>query len=380
MTMVAGATDVVWVQHLLRAAEARLVPTRLFEETSLPRRLLGAGYRVATLIALDLPQDHFLMVVAHEVYGHGARLRELGAPAIGYQFDGPIPYGKGGASTRFELPPETTSTTRAGLAIAGIEAQEVLAAALRSQALARGAWDHRQAWLYLESRLAGFGYIRSVSARSGEGHDVAAFLRDVNAACAPPTCRALEARTLKRRALLMLADPLLVSAAYGVVISYVGLGRRESRVPMIPLPGGRHYLPALDFAMTPYGTEWGMRHHARTRNQLATLTFRLGDTSEGRTWGVGARVTRRVRGPSAWATASLQLWRQPRLDGPADTRGLQTGALATLAADVPLAGARAGRRSVGLSLEAGYKSAGFVPGEPLRAGGIFRVGVSVGGP
>jgi hypothetical protein len=145
MTMVAGATDVVWVQHLVRAAEARLVPTRLFEETSLPRRLLGAGYRVATLIALDLPQDHFLMVVAHEVYGHGARLRELGAPAIGYQFDGPIPYGKGGASTRFELPPETTSTTRAGLAIAGIEAQEVLAAALRSQALARGAISNR-AW------------------------------------------------------------------------------------------------------------------------------------------------------------------------------------------------------------------------------------------
>jgi len=41
------------------------------------------------------------MVVGHEVFGHGARLREIGAGDIRYRF-APIPYGGGGAVTEFE--------------------------------------------------------------------------------------------------------------------------------------------------------------------------------------------------------------------------------------------------------------------------------------
>ena len=42
-------------------------------------------------MALDMPQDHLLMVVAHEVFGHGARFRELGDGRIRYGFDAPHP-------------------------------------------------------------------------------------------------------------------------------------------------------------------------------------------------------------------------------------------------------------------------------------------------
>ena len=93
-----------------------------------------------------------------------------------------------------------------------------------------------------------------MSPRSPEGHDVAAFLHDVNDECDPPACTPFIASTLKRRALLMLADPLLAYAAYGWAWSYLIRGRTSAALPMIPLPHDVRYLPALHFEMTPYGT------------------------------------------------------------------------------------------------------------------------------
>ena len=106
------------------------------------------------------------MVVAHEVYGHGARLREIHTPNIRYHFSAPIPYGGGGASTEFGGEMLVTRANVLGIDTAGIEAQNVLAEEIGRQALARGTMHHREAWQYFESRLDGLRYIRSVSERS----------------------------------------------------------------------------------------------------------------------------------------------------------------------------------------------------------------------
>ncbi|HXI31664.1 MAG TPA: hypothetical protein VNG89_24670, partial [Vicinamibacterales bacterium] len=101
MTPSAGTLDLFTVQHVASTFEDRwLMPSR-FDESTTVKRALGIGYRFGKWFGLDLPQDHFLMVVGHEVFGHGARLREIGARQISYSFDAPIPYGGGGAVTSF---------------------------------------------------------------------------------------------------------------------------------------------------------------------------------------------------------------------------------------------------------------------------------------
>ena len=72
MTTAAGVADVLAVQHLLASVEDQLLPVRL-SETTPAKSALGIAYRIGKWAALDLPQDSFLMVVAHEVFGHGAR-------------------------------------------------------------------------------------------------------------------------------------------------------------------------------------------------------------------------------------------------------------------------------------------------------------------
>jgi hypothetical protein len=378
MTVEAGTTDVLALQRALAYLEDRLLPTH-FTETTPGTHALGIGYRIGKWVALDLPQDEFLMVVAHEVFGHGARLRELGATGVTYSFDAPPPYGDGSATTSFNENVLATATRAdvLGIDTAGIEAQNVLANTIGRDALAGGALSYRDAWLYVQSRVAGLLYIESVTPQSPPGHDVGDFLRDFNAGCQPPACRPLTTTSLKQQALLMLGDPILAYSAYGFAVSYLVHGRTVAAVPMIPVADGLDYLPTVGFAMTPYGTEWTTEHNLRAGRRLIRIVLRFGDAGATHPWGAGVIATHIARVGPVVADVSADFWRQPPLDESPSSPVLTAGGLAAVTANVALGhGGRSGRLAV--IAQVGYKSAGFVPGERLRAGAVVRAGLTVG--
>jgi hypothetical protein len=377
MTPAAGAADVLALRRLLASFEDRLLPAR-FSEATPSGNALGILYRVGKWAAIDLPQDSFLMVVAHEMFGHGARLREIGASGVRYQFDAPPPYGDGGAATLVDGMWPHTAARADLLAIdaAGIETQNLLADDISERALARGWLSYRDAWLYAESRLAGLLYIRSVSPQSEPGHDVAQFLNHLNDGCMPPACTPLEPQTLKRHALLMLVDPMLAFSAYEFAAAYLVRGRAAMAVPVIPLGHGFGYLPAVGFAMTPYGTELTTDHYIRSTDRLTRLSVRIGDTGALRTWGIGVQAAHVAQWDRIAVDLSADMWRQPALDALPSATGLKTGGL--LAATMHAAlGRRQTSRPWALVAELGYKSDGFARGEWLRAGPIMRVGLAI---
>jgi hypothetical protein len=375
LTTAAGTMDVLAAQRAIASLEDRWLPVR-FTENSTPTRLAGVGYRIGKFLALDLPEDVIFMDVAHEVFGHGSRLRELGVSGIGYGFDLPPPYGDGGAVTSFSGP--IVGATRADLIsidTAGVEAQNVLADHIATEAMVDRTWSYRDAWLYLQLRLAGLQYIEGVSAQSGPGNDVADFIHDFNNGCTPPACTPLTTSTLKQRAWAMLADPVLASAAYGFAIAYIGHGERRAPLPMIPITRTLGYLPTAGFAMAPYGSEWWTDQNFVTAHRLARVTLRMGDAGATHPYGVGVALTHVICCDRFDAGFVVDVWRQPPLDAPPTNSQLNTGALGAAAINVPL-GARSGSRKA-LTGEVGYKSTGFVPGEPLRAGIVARIGLTV---
>src|SRR5687767_14909249 len=175
MTPAAGAQGLLTVQHLLASAEDRWLPIKIGSERTKPGLALGILYRSGKFFALDMPQDHFFLVVAHEILGHGSRFRELGDGHLRYGFDAPIPYGSGDAFTRFNGLFPVSPLADLMVSAAGIDAQHALADAIAERAVSRGRIHYREAWLYFESRLAAVGYILSASPTSSEGHDVADF-------------------------------------------------------------------------------------------------------------------------------------------------------------------------------------------------------------
>jgi hypothetical protein len=376
MTPAAGAIDLLTVQRAVGAVEDRWLPPSRFDESTRLKHALGIGYRFGKWFGLDLPQDHFLMVVGHEVFGHGARLREIGAQDVRYRFHPPIPYGGGGAVTEFEGDVPMMRADVLGIDTGGIEAQNVLADHIGRRSLAAGAVHYREAWLYLESRIDGLRYIRSVSPRSPEGHDVRDFLLDFNDQCDPPACTSLAASTLKRRALLMLGDPMLAYAGYVWAVSYLVRGRMSSALPMIRLPRDVQYLPALRFEMTPYGTAWTTEHSIVRHRRLTSVSVGVGDTGRRRAWDIGVVATDLLRGARFGGDLAVNVWRQPSLDAPPNSQVLSTGGLGAATARIPFGRQRDAAERSGVFVQVGYKSDGFVRGERLHAGPIVRVGMT----
>jgi hypothetical protein len=383
MTPTSGSSDLIAVQSAIVTPEDRIFPAKLGDEQTRLSLAAGILYRAAKFSGFDLPQDHMLLVVNHEVFGHGARIRELGNGRIGYSFDAPLPYGDGGAVTSFSG--EFPDTPLAMLAVesAGIEAQNTMADLLERRSIARGRLHYREAWLYFENRYLGMTYILSATPFSEEGHDVADFLQTFKSACLEPECTPPTSRAIKRGARFTLADPFLYFALYGFAGSYVGQGRTTSAIPMIPLGRRIRYLPSLGFQLAPYGTEHLLRNiftvgdAADARAQLLSVTARVGHTGASTPWAVellDSRV-RLVRQFHAEVTAAV--WKQPPPDSDTTSAPLQFGGAVAATFEVPLTRLLRSPWLKG-TVTAGYKSAGFLPGERLGSGAVIRVGVMAG--
>jgi hypothetical protein len=383
MTPAVGAQGLLTVQHALATAEDRWLPIKLGTERSRPALALGILYRGGKFLALDMPQDHFLLVVAHEVFGHGARFRELGEGRQRYGFDAPIPYGSGDAVTKFNGLFPATPLADLTVSASGIEAQHSLADAIADRAVARTRLHYREAWLYFESRMAAVSYILSASPHSSEGHDIANFLEQFEKACTAP-CKPLTRHQLQRRSLLALADPLLYYSMYGLAISYIGNGRTTGPMPLVPIGGGVRIMPSLGFTLAPHGTEWTLRtavHQGqraeRRERRLTNVAVRVGNTGASSTLGLSARAADLLRLWRFRVDLAAEVWRQPELLADQTSGELQTGAGVVATTVVPLPRYLRSRWSDGIQVAAGYKSQGFVPGEPLSGGGLLRAGITL---
>lgn len=410
MSPAAGAEGLVTIQHLLASAEDRWLPRKIGQERSRPALAMGILYRTGKFMALDMPQDHLLMVVAHEVFGHGARFRELGEGRIRYGFDAPIPYGDGDAFTSFRGDFPISPLAMLNVSASGIEAQHALADAIMTKVVERGRIHYREAWLYFESRITGMTYILTASPHSAAGHDVADYLERFDEACTSP-CVAVTRKYVQRRALLALGDPLLYYAIYGLAGSYIGTGNTTGPVPLIPIGRGISVLPSLGFALAPYGTEWTFRtalqsgrppslvagsrttsygepRHSAAQprgggrdegrgKRLHAVTLRVGNTGASTTLAVGVRAAQVLRLRGLSVDAAIDLWRQPLVLADKTSDPLHTGAGANATIVVPLPRPLRSEWVTGIHLTAGYKSEGFIPGEQLSGGGFLRAGIQV---
>ena len=383
MTPAAGAEGLLTIQHLLAFVEDRWLPPKRGQERSRPALALGILYRTGKLMALDIPQDHLLMVAAHEVFGHGARFRELGEGRIWYGFDAPIPYGSGDAFTSFKGEFPTSPLAMLNVSASGIEAQHALADAITNRAVERGRIHYREAWLYFESRITGMTYILTASPRSAAGHDVADYLERFEEACTSP-CVALTRKYVQRRALLALGDPLLYYAIYGFAASYIGAGNTTAPLPLVPVGGGVKVLPSVGFALAPYGTEWsvrnafqkGLRAEGKGR-RVHGVTLRIGNTGATTTWGVSVRAADVLRIRGLRVDTAVDLWRQPPLLADRTSDPLHTGGGTTATVVVPLPPRLRSQWVSGIHVTAGYKSEGYVPGEQLSGGFVLRAGLRI---
>jgi hypothetical protein len=366
MSPAAGATLTLFVGRALAGAEDRVVPLRLFEEKGKLRRGANATYRLAKLLLFDQPQENWLRVANHELFGHGGRIRELFPGGhISYELPAPPPYGRGGGATSFEYTHIPTVEEALAITVGGMEANEMLGAALAKDALSAGDWNYRDARRYLYSEYDTILYIGGVNELEPEGHDVGDFLRIYNDVALQEKQKTLSARTLRRRVLASFANPLIVYSYYSTYISYVWSGNAHAPVPMLHF-GATRYLPMARFQLTPFGTEWTIDNAVVRNGRFADATLYFGHTIGARTWGIGLQSTRIATIRQWTLDGHSVVWRQPDWGGEIAV---------TARHDIPRL--RNGGQKIAFVVQGGVKTAGFLAGEPIHDGGFVRVGAAL---
>lgn len=386
----AGGQDLLFADRVLEKFETYMLSSTCmaYEKTSFARFL-----RLSELVAIWLPINYFAMVLQHEVFGHGYRIRDLNehqlARVSGYEFNGPPPYDWGGAATSYFMSSQITTSEESAIAIGGVEATAILAWLTKLKWLESGRIDPRQSILYLLSEQDLTLYIGSLEPEDAEdldGHDIQGYIKTLNYTY-PDTL--LTKGKLRALSWINLADPFTFYAIFSW-FHYLSSGK-ETKIPMI----ASMYLPSFRLGLTPFGPEVFFENYF-LQNKIPLYAYiKAGNHAKNNYFGAG------VYAPHLWSIwkwsfgLRADIWRQPKLLlQPGSTPFFDIDFDEQPSSEDPLYSASqrhakriGGAGSIlsqyqaterfGYEIELGYKSQGFLPGYSLWAFPTVRINLNI---
>lgn len=379
----AGGEDLVTFHHLLMTGEDLLVK-RPPASKAWSRR---AG-RLLELLTWDIV-DTYTMIFQHEVFGHGYRIRDIGskyAEVTGYRFTWT------GAETRFELTPKITTSLMTTIAMGGVEATAILANRTRLKWLQRGKIDGRESVLYTQSQQDLTNYVLGmrddILEPSLDGHDIKSYLFFLNLTYEGD----LTKKELKQRVLVNFLDPFTYYAYYAWA-KFLFSGKRLS-IPMIPI-GSYRYLPSIRMGLSPFGPEYFVENFLVKDKKPIYFYAKGGKYKDNVYFGFGLEQPSLFTWKGFHMGYRFDAWSQPKVlfhslsfenfDEEGDTvlflderdglgninkRHFGMAFSAILENEISDSGFL-------LYFEPGFKTAGFLPGQALRAAPILRGGFSM---
>jgi hypothetical protein len=377
-----GAENIITVHRILYKQQDSLIPARLWDEDAGHRKFFAIGYRMIKLGLLDLQVDYLLGLTQHEVFGHGGRYREFGYTKSSYNLSLAFPFGNGSGFARSGTPqPGRLSTGIEGLIkiTGGNEANLVLADKIVPRILSKNQFHYRESLLYLISKnnLAAYIWLDKLKENGPiGGGDMASYVMSINAIHASPG-KYYTLDKLARQSLVSLLNPIQLYSAFAIGKTYVLDGNeRMNKIPAIKIKNIR-YLPAIGYNLTPFGSEFILDQYFISEKTLFHWNTRVGDNTFHSFWGGGVRVYNFVNKPSLLLSADMKIWHQPSMALGGKTIENTHGGLGFQAtADVSFFPFKRAR-TFGLFTQAGYKTDGYVTGEQLNNGMIFRFGASL---
>ena len=357
----------------------KYIPDSIGYEKSALGRLAGMGYRASKLGLFDFQQDYLIALLHHEMFGHGARFREFGFIDNSVHVSMFFPFAKGeGRSTYGDLKPGYNVTAQESITIAlgGNEANLVLANNLSEQMLLNGSVHYREALLYLVAQNNELFYIRTTRRGTKYKGDITVYLLQLNNLYNKTPGNKVDIDKLVAQSMVSLLNPMQLYAAFTIVYTYGIMGRRTTNsIPMIGI-GKVKYLPAFNYSLTPFGPEFHSLHYLKYKDKLLDCDLHLGDATYNKFYGMDIHAWNLIYSKRITATFHLNVWGQPELELEKYAVKSNNTPGAELKADITIRPLPRVPKA-GIFMQAGYKTKGYVQGEALDKGFIFRVGINI---
>lgn len=302
---------------------------------------------------------NYISIFQHEVFGHGARVREIGQgwKVKSYQFNLNM-----SAATKFYYNKNSAPQYMIAVDIAGMQATEVLAGKIKSRILHNDTINPVYGAAYFNSAMDQILYVYATDyKKESQGNDVQDYIKNMNAIYGK---NYLSSSKLKTRTLLSLLDPFLYYSAYALATG------EDFAYPMIEI-GDVGYLPAFRGVFTPYGLETKWLNHFRTSYTPFQVNFLQGKHKTGTSLGAEVIIDKISEQGHIDIGLNAAIWKQPKLfyDNPIKAPN-KTGYSLEINFKLNLDENKA------IYSALGYKTAGFRLGYPLKSTPLIRVGLS----
>lgn len=198
----------------------------------------------------------------------------------------------------------------------------------------------------------------------------------------------LKTADLQRANRLQFLDPVFLVAAYRYGADYIGHARNQSRIPMIPVPGTElSYLPGLRVDLSPFGIEYIQDNYFRYKRTLLNLFWTKGDDKYEKRLGAGFDLDDLPLWGGVTGGVFGQLYKQPLVSRIVDRTPLSAAEVGVLhnvyhygaSLRVPLRefGDKNDPKQIILTLKAGRKNTGWIPGEYIKGSTYVETGLGL---
>ena len=296
-----------------------------------------------------------IVIIQHEIFGHGSRARELDIDVGNYKIG--FLYG----STSYKHDATLPLQKHISLYLGGISGTHVLGERIKQSFFeADGVINPVRGIGYALSQGDQIQY--SFSDYGGSGHDIKKYMDDMNKIYGK---NFLTEGEIKRAALISAVDPFLFLSLYSFITD------QNIVIPMFKI-GELKYLPALRSIFTPYGIETKLLNHFIKGDMYGQINLSYGNNKSSKSYSVEANIYNLWMINKLTFNVELALWRQPELflDRPLKASNKLGGSF-NLISEYPFT------NKVKVFASLGYKTKGYKSELPPMETPLAQIGIEM---
>lgn len=383
---IAGAKNLFTLHKAIYSFTDDILPVQLHDENTFIKKIPGIGYRIFKTAIIDFQIDYLTSIIQHQIFGHGAKMREYGLTENLHHVEPFFPFGDGSA---YSKPGNNTGNRKKSdhenliEAYYGSIATQDLSNEITAKWLLSGKIHYREASLYLISTndistviLTGW-LVKKGKLKKPFGSDGLNYIYQLNIIEGYSSSNPkYTIEDLAKSTGINLLNSFQYLALYSYLKTYLFDGKEELHTPTIKIKK-TGYIPAFRMGLSPFGAEYYFDNYILLNNRLVKAYFRYGNPAFHNFLGGGVHVFNLLQRSKMDLNVSLHIWDQPGLNiGGNNIRRSNRGIGGLCSFDLFL---KLINKSypVNILLTLGYKTDGYIEGEYTANGFVIRGGLAV---
>lgn len=377
---ISSAESLSSLHRILSSGEQAVFPNSIGKKIKSKwiKKPVNLAYRFSKLMLLEVPIDGIFRTTQHLIFGYGYQLRNIDY-STEFKIGLPFPYGRGWWKVSWNNSETTRRRSSHEFVLIysrAIEAEKILINTISKEWILSDSIHYREAMLTVRTFNHTHYPLLFIHDIGSSLSNTQLYLSRVNSlyGFSVPKDWKITPKHLRRKSLLNFLNPFVGFAFLTSSLDYGWHGKTYGKLRWFKF-GKIRYLPSFRIGLTPFGDETYFESFFKKNNKALRFYYRHGNPVFEKFNGFGIETFNAFNlSGKIKLDFQLDIWSQPELQLGGETIRLSSKGLGNLMKinfqirlfKLP--------QAVYLSGQFGYKTDGYIEGEPLSKGIILRGG------